>query len=393
MKKLLAAIYAFIMTVFGLAAPGDDLLPVAPREGVPTEENIALFREVYETEMEWLASLQLDNGAIPMTPVKNGEVRMNPYFADFAALALLDEADEYVDEVKAYMEWHFDHLNTAETDYNGVDGTIYDYLITVKDGKAAGETIAMYKRNYSYDSTDSYAATFLSVLNKYYNETGDSEYIIAHADEIERIINAMFATFHKGLTYAKPDWRVKYLMDNCEVYEGLLDAAELYGNVLNGLGDNYKATADRCAAAAVEVAETIETQLWLPYFGHYQVGAWKIIGTTSDIFSWNKYYPCATAQLFPIIHGLIEPNTERANKLYDKFCESYNWENFEYDDVFYWGANLQAAVMMNDIDRVVTYMTNYAELTDDHAYPLYNADAARVCLAMNMLLEKYGSQY
>ena len=87
MKKLLAAIYAFIMTVFGLAAPGDDLLPVAPREGVPTEENIALFREVYETEMEWLASLQLDNGAIPMTPVKNGEVRMNPYFADFAALA------------------------------------------------------------------------------------------------------------------------------------------------------------------------------------------------------------------------------------------------------------------------------------------------------------------
>ncbi len=392
MKKFLAALYAFILTVFGLVAPGEDLLPIAPREGVPTEENIALFREIYETEIEWLASLQLDNGAIPMTPVKNGEVRMNPYFADFAALALLDEADEYADEVKAYMEWHFDHLNTAETDYNGVDGTIYDYLITVKDGKATGETIAMYKRNYSYDSTDSYAATFLSVLNKYYEKTGDGEYIIAHAEEIERIINALFATFHKGLTYAKPDWRVKYLMDNCEVYEGLLAASELYNKVLSDRDEAYKATEDKCSAAAVEVADTIESQLWLPALGHYQVGAWKIIGTTSDVFSWKKYYPCATAQLFPIIHGLIAPNTERANMLYDKFCESYNWESFEYDDVFYWGANLQAAVMMNDIDRVVTYMTNYAELTDDHAYPLYNADAARVCLAMNMLLEKYGSQ-
>ena len=392
MKKFLSALYAFILTVFGLVAPGEDLLPIAPREGVPTEENIALFREIYETEIEWLASLQLDNGAIPMTPVKNGEVRMNPYFADFAALALLDEADEYADEVKAYMEWHFDHLNTAETDYNGVDGTIYDYLITVKDGKAAGETIAMYKRNYSYDSTDSYAATFLSVLNKYYEKTGDGEYIIAHAEEIERIINALFATFHKGLTYAKPDWRVKYLMDNCEVYEGLLAASELYNKVLSDRDEAYKVTEDKCSGAAVEVADTIESQLWLPALGHYQVGAWKIIGTTSDIFSWKKYYPCATAQLFPIIHGLIAPNTERANMLYDKFCESYNWESFEYDDVFYWGANLQAAVMMNDIDRVVTYMTNYAELTDDHAYPLYNADAARVCLAMNMLLEKYGSQ-
>ena len=29
------------------------------------------------------------------------------------------------------MDWHFAHLNTAETDYNGVDGTIYDYTLTV----------------------------------------------------------------------------------------------------------------------------------------------------------------------------------------------------------------------------------------------------------------------
>lgn len=389
MKKFLSLIYAIILTILGVAAPADDLLPIAEREGVPTEENIELFSEIFETETAWLASLQLENGAIPMTGALNGEVRMNPYFADFAALALLEKADEYSDEVKKYMDWHFDHLNTEETDYNGVDGTIYDYVITLKDGKITDETIAMYKRNYSYDSTDSYAATFLSVLNKYYRQTGDGEYILSHADEIQRIVGAMFSTFHKGLTTAKPDWRVKYLMDNCEVYEGALDAAELFGALLSDLDASYAATEKKCAEAAVEIALAIEEQLWKPHLGYYEVGKWKLIGVTSDVFSWKKYYPCATAQLFPIIHGLIQPNTERANMLYDKFCETYDWQNFDYDDVFYWGANLQAAAAMNDIDSVIEYMTNYAEIMKTHAYPLYNADAARVCLAAKMLLDKY----
>lgn len=389
MKKFLSLLYAIILTILGVSAPADDLLPIAEREGVPTQENIELFSEIFESETAWLASLQLENGAIPMTYSPNGEVRMNPYFADFAALALLDKAEEYSDEVKKYMDWHFAHLNTGKTDYNGVDGTIYDYLITLKDGKITDESIAIYKRKNSYDSTDSYAATFLSVLNKYYNKTGDSEYIVSHADEIQRVINAMFATYHKGLTTAKPDWRVKYLMDNCEVYEGLLAAAELFENVLSPLDSSYQATEKKCAETAFEVAKAIEEQLWKPHLGYYEVGKWKIIGVTSDIFSWKKYYPCATAQLFPVIHGLIAPNTERANMLYDKFCESYDWQNFEYDDVFYWGANLQAAVAMNDIDSIVEYMTNYAELIDTHAYPLYNADAARVCLAANVLLQKY----
>lgn len=45
-------------------------------------------------------------------------------------------------------------------------------------------------------------------------------------------------------------------------------------------------------------------------------------------------------------------------------------------------------VKMNDIDRVVGYMTNYTELMKTHAYPLYNADAAKVSLAANIMLEK-----
>ena len=39
--------------------------------------------------------VKLENGAIPMTYTENGEVSVNPYFSDFAALALLDSAEKY----------------------------------------------------------------------------------------------------------------------------------------------------------------------------------------------------------------------------------------------------------------------------------------------------------
>ena len=390
MKKIFSVVLSFILSILGLGTPTDDLAPVPERDGVPTQENIELFERIFESETEWLASLQLSNGAIPMTYTPDGTVKMNPYFADFAALALLDKADEYSDEVKRYMDWHFGHLNTEKTDHNGVDGTIYDYEITLKNGEITDESIAIYKKENSYDSVDSYAATFLMVLNKYYNETGDSQYIIDHSNEIQRIINAMLAMCYKGLTVAKPEWEVKYLMDNCEVYEGALAAAELFENVLCAYDDSLKSVQKKCADFAVNIAQTIEDELWMPRAGHYKVGIYRYFDIPSDLFRWRKYYPCATAQLFPIIHGLIAPNTERANMLYDRFCEEYDWANFRYDDIFYWGANLQVAVVMNDIEQVVVYMTNYAELIDTHDYPLYNADAARVCLAANMLLEKYG---
>ena len=198
--------------------PAADLESVSVTQEDASDENTALFRKFFETETAYLAGLQLENGAIPMTNSGDGVLTMNPYFADFSALALLDNADEYADEVKKYMDWHFAHLNTAETDYNGVDGTIYDYKITVVDGKVTEEKISISDEGIKrYDSTDSYAATFLMVLSKYYEKTGDKEYIIANSKDIVRIVNAMFSTLHKCLANARPDYEVKYLMDHSEV--------------------------------------------------------------------------------------------------------------------------------------------------------------------------------
>ena len=57
-------------------------------------------------------------------------------------------------------------------------------------------------------------------------------------------------------------------------------------------------------------------------------------------------------------------------------------------DTFYWGALAYVAAQMGDNVRLETYMKLYLKVMNRHAYPLYNADAARVCMAAQLMLEK-----
>lgn len=393
MKSILSFIVIIVMmlsTFFGsFSEPAADLAVQGSEEEVVLHSlEEGLLRTVFETETAWIASLQLENGAIPMTDTKNGEVSVNPYFADIAALALLDNAEKYAENVKAYMDWHFSHLNTSENDYNRVNGTIYDYTVTLEDGKIIKEEVTVKDGKKSYDSTDSYAATFLMVLDKYYEKTNDSEYIASKSADIERVVDALFATLDMGLTYAKPDYKVKYLMDNCEVYDGLKAALKLYENIICKKDSSYNMTSMKIKYAVEWVEQTIESKLWNAEDGHYEAGIFEDSSVAVD-FKWDEFYPSATSQLFTIIHGVIDADTVRANNLYNSFCENYNWETINIPSEFCWGANVYAAAIMGDTDRVVDYMTSYTvKFMLTHDYPLYNADAARVAMAAYTLLEK-----
>lgn len=378
----------FIMSLFGYTYVAPDLKPLETADAVISEEDAELFTAIFESETKWLSSLQLSNGAIPMTYAANGRLTMNPYFADFAALALLDKADLYAENVVKYMDWHFAHLNTAEEDFGGLDGTIYDYVITMKNGEIESEVVSTPENADSYDTTDSYAATFLTVLYKYFCKTGDSDYIFRNAKDIKRITNVMFATLENGLTYAKHNHRVKYLMDNCEVYEGAVAASKLFEEIVLKGKTEYTDMRDKCGELIFTVKENINVNLWNYIGGYYSPGITAYVPIPTKIFSWNIYYPQATSQLFPIICGVIEPNTERAQKIYYKFCDTYHWEAFDYPDDFYWGANVQAAAVMGDVDSVAEYMENYLPLTEKHSWPLYNMDSARTSMAAYMMLQK-----
>lgn len=330
------------------------------------------YLSLVDSENAWLATCQLSNGAIAMTPTKSGGVKVNPYFADIAALSLLNQPDKYGVKVKRYMDWHFAHLNTASEDPHGVDGTIFDWWLTVTDGEVTLEEWLTAVPN--YDSTDSYAATFLMVVQKYAAQTGDTAYVVKNAPKIKRVVNALFSTMHNGLTMGKPGSDVKMLMDNCEVYGGLQAAEALYRDVLLPAGTTTSAEVTRLKNAADAVAAHIESDLWT---GTYYQTAITRDGTVFEPFSWAQYYPSATAQTYPILYGLIAPASERAGKLYEQFCYKYNWENLKHPDDYVWASNAYTAALMGDTARVKTFLTAYEQMvTSSRDYPLYNADAA-----------------
>lgn len=378
----MALFYSFL-TFFGIPFESPDLATSPLPEVVLTEEERVLLETAFETETAYIAALQLDNGAIPMTYNANAELTVNPYFSCYAALALLDNAEKYADNVKAYIEWHFAHLNTSKTDYAGVDGTIYDQIITVENGVVTAER--MHPRK--YDSNDSYAALFLTVLNKYEKLTGDSEYIISKRADIKRVINAMTATMHNGLAFACPDYKIKFLMDNSEVYEGAVNAAELFERVICPADSSYNSTLDFCKSTASTVSKTIDRKMWNYYGGYYETALTQT-GTVAAEFSWSTFYPSATSQLFAISCEVISPESQRAKNLYEKFCENHDWEHLNFNSEFCWGSVVMAAAKMNDKDGVVTYVKSYNEKFGDHKYPLYSGDAARVSLGIYEILSK-----
>ena len=360
----------------------------------PLDEDIAFYSEIVEIETEWLASMQLSNGAMPMTAAKSGVVKANPYFSAFAVLAILKGDDKYLPVVKKYMEWHFDHLNTAQTDYNGVDGTIYDYDITVEGGQVKKEEIAVNdKGKNQYDSTDSYAAMFLEILWKYYEKSGDDAYIKSRYNDIKRVINALYSTMDDGLTWAKPDYKIKYLMDNAEVWRGMDNIILLYEDLLKTSFQDAPAMLTKLKTDRDLVAAKIEELMWNESGKYYECA----IGQGGEVaynFSWDNFYPSATSQLFPITAGMLKPDSARAKLLYANFNKYYStgeskrtWENMSIPDSFYWGEMVYCGALMGDEARVKSYMTLYRKVMRNHAYPLYNADAGKATMAAAHMVE------
>ena len=335
------------------------------------ETKRAFYQSLVDSENAWIARTQLSNGALAMTPTNYGKVQVNPYFADFAALSLLNQPELYADVVKEYMQWHFDHLNTAAEDPSGLDGTIFDYTYTVKNGVVTLEEWITLTP--TYDSTDSYAATFLMVVEKYARQTGDTAYVLSHAQDIQRVLNSLFATMDNGLTYGQPKSKVKMLMDNCEVYGGLRAAASLYRDVLR---DEEKSA--RMDDAADQLIVAMEKDLWV---GKYYAPAIHLDGSLYEPFSWAKYYPSAASQTFPIFHGVLDPDSDRAKMLYNEYCTRYDWEHHRHPDHYMWSSNAYPAAVMGDYERVHTFLTVYNErVTASRGDPLYNADAAWACM-------------
>jgi len=323
------------------------------------------YGAIIERESQWIASLQQPSGSIVMTRNRtvswnNSEYyKIDPYNANLAVTGMLTNPSPIsIAVARNWINWYLTHLNI--NDYNKLSGTVYTFIADPKTG-------AEYSTN-SYDATDSYAATFLSMLKVYANVSRDTKYLAANRAAIETIAGAMLATMQPdGLTFAKPDNKKKYLMDNCEVYAGLDGIAFLESEVFS---DNKKARGFNHQKEILQKA--IQTKLWNNFNGNYD----QAEGVPS---SWLTFYPDTVSQMYPIWNGVINPTGSAAKNLYGQLNLSFpGWPSINTTDNFACAMLGYSAAMVGDQVSVDIFLANVRNryIDQNHPWPWYNAEAA-----------------
>jgi hypothetical protein len=286
------------------------------------------------TRHQRLTTQQLSDGAILFTSTS-----IKPYFSNLTAQGWTKDNSNYW-RIQAWMAWYIAHLNG--TDVWGLHGTIYDYNVSSTGESSTNDA----------DSTDAYAATFLSLAWAYW-QTGDANartYIQSIANDLNTIGQVIVATQQSdGLSWAKPDWQYKYLMDNSEDYQGLRDAASLFA----ALGDT--STSKYYSQHASRMLKGISS-LWLSASESWAVYRDNAGNELTPNFA--TWFPDATSQLYPVLHGVVPSSDTRSQTVYSKFNSAWpGWPTLSFNDQFPWVTVAAAASQMGDTSRVNTYIT------------------------------------
>ncbi len=240
-----------------------------------------------QAEAQAIMARQLADGAYNMSlptgsdgSFQNGQpLWIEPYLGLQAAQAMLLAYDiegdaAYLASAKSYIEWYVAHLEA--------DGTVFAYT----------GTYPSYSSTNNYDSTDSYAAEFLTLANMYFARTLDTTFLNWAWSYVPTVVGAMELTLdtQDGLTYAKPGNDFKYLMDNTEVFLGFKNAALL------AFAANDTAKYADWNSKAYNVQTGIET-MYLLADGRY---AWAKSSNGALSTDWVNVYADGDAQMFAI---------------------------------------------------------------------------------------------
>lgn len=242
-----------------------------------TDDEAAVVRRC----VSLIARCQLSDGAI-IQAANDGQpgnpASIVPYFSHHAALALIEHADSSDDEIAmkradAWINWCV--RNQEKKGYwNHWDGTR-----------------AAYRRLEACDAHDSSCSMFLCVVRRRQQAEGDPTPAMVGAAKrclacLETLVD------RSGLTVAKSDYPVLYLMDNVESYAGLIAGREFFGEL--GLKDEQ----EQCERLAKAVA-VAAPRLW---DAEKDVYAWAMEQDGNLHSGLAKRYPDGLAQLFAIGH-------------------------------------------------------------------------------------------
>jgi hypothetical protein len=269
-----------------------------------------------ERQKHYLLRCQLPSGTFRLAPESNV---INPYFTNLAlvSLARLGECAA----VERHVDWYLAHLSER--------GFVNDFRL---DGETETDTGKA-------DSEDSYHATLFSLLAKTIQGNKRTDLVAARRDKLLTMLRALLHLQQSdGLTWAKQSHKVKYLMDNCEVLEGLENAAFLFALV----GDREtailaKERADRCRAGLARMYDSSK-RCFAVYDRVYP--------------SWTKWYPDATSQAFPLLYRLVPADSAIAVHLFRQITSHFpHFATFQTGDLYPWMVMGECAWLMGDTAR------------------------------------------
>jgi hypothetical protein len=307
---------------------------------------------------DYIATQQLSDGAILYSPTQ-----IDPYFANLAAIGWLkDNSTNRIPAVEAWMSWYISHFNWP--DYNGIYGTVYNYNVNNRI-----ETSTQ-----SYDSADSYAATFLTLAENLWNtgDAGAQSFLKGIGwydfDVVGNVITNLQQS--DGLVIAKPDYAIKYTMDNAEDYRGLSDVASLAVQAFNNSTSEawYNVHASNVQNGVQSYLRISGSNLYLSYLG-------------ASAPNLNKWYPDTVSQLWPINNGVIQPNGSQAKSIYSQFKSAWpDWYNLSFNsqDPFPWCAVSYTAYLEGDTSAVNSYIlamqSKYVSADPSFRWPFHSGE-------------------
>jgi hypothetical protein len=349
LKQCLLALIAVLSLAGCSQSPGLGFTPTVTTASTTTT---GTYTNVFSTASSWEVKIQATDGAI-YDGYSYTTNKITPYFANLSAIGWVLDPSKHAD-VLQWMQWYIDHLNWP--DKYGLYGTVYDYTVSSPDGPETS-TGAM-------DSTDSYAATFLSLAWAAW-QTGDPNlqaYIKSIDYQLDVIGGVDVLTMQPdGLTWALPDWKVKYMEDNTEVYRGLKDLSLLYA----AMGESTKSSF--YAGKANLVLNGINS-LWMS-----GIGAWAVYKDANGYLrapNFGTWYPDAVTQLFPVRNQVVAPSDSRSQIVYNKFNQAWpGWPYLSFPDTFPWVSIAYTASQYGDYSRAKTYINTVESKYVDNGFP------------------------
>jgi len=267
----------------------------AQTDGIPDT-----VRPAVDHCLRHLRACQLPDGAFAQVSPQgraSAPVWIVPYFAHIAALALLAHSETggaADDRARAgrWLDWCAAHQSTAGY-WNDFAGTLSAYRDT-------GRT----------DAWDSSAALFLLVADRFRQAGGTLA--ASHLAAARRALACLASVTDPadGLTWAKPDYRVKYLMDNIEVRAGQLAAERLFA------ANGQKTEAQDARARAERLGRALAT-FWRP---ERQRFSYALLSSGSHAEMRGKPYPDGLAQLYGL--AFVEPHAA----CWDAVCRDFTPE-------------------------------------------------------------------